>query len=303
MNKDIQLSVHLGAHKTATTHLQRSIDDSAEAAIDAGVRCYGPQYLRHGGRAIQNLFGLKPWCGNAKPRRTPESQLEFLSKGSKRVFLSDENFLGPLHQGDGNLVLPVYADAPERVAALAAALPDARIKLYLAIRSPDTFIESSYSQTLFSGHFLAPEEFKAKHPLDSVDWVPLVRGLANAPGIESLMVWRYEDYGQIFNYLMRRMLRWKLGTVIEPFHSPLHPGLSVAAVQQIIDWRVQGRGGPLASMARRDLPVNADNPRFALFQEDEKAAARRSYDAQIQEICGIEKCEFVDVEELPSDLR
>ena len=303
MNKAIQLSVHLGAHKTATTHLQRSIDESAEAAIDAGVRCYGPQYLRHGGRAIQNLFGLQPWCGNAKPRRTPENQLSFLAKGGNRVFLSDENFLGPLHEGDGNLVLPLYADAPARVAALAAALPEARIKLYLSIRRPDAFIESAYSQTLFSGDFLNPDDFRDRHPVSSVDWVPLVRGLATAPGVESLLVWRYEDYGQIFNYLMRRMLRWKLGTVIAPFHKTVHPGLSEAAVEQILQQHAAGRGGPLAAMARRDLPVTDGNPRFSLFDQVEKSKAAAMYHSQIEQIRSIEKCEFVDIDELPAGLR
>ena len=303
MNKEIQLSVHLGAHKTATTHLQRSIDEYEKATGGAGVKCYGPQYLRADSRPIQNLFGLKPWCGDFKPKRTPEKQLQFLAQGCQRVFISDENFLGSLHHGDGHLVLPLYPDASDRLIALAKALPGVRIRLFLAIRCPDTFIESAYSQTLLSGHFLSPADFKAKHQVHCVDWVPLVRGLANLPGIESLMVWQYEDYPKIFSYLVRRMLRWKLGTVIKPLKGNLHAGLSEEAVQRIFEWRDLGYEGPLANLAREDFPINETRSRFTIFDSEEKKQAKAVYCDQIKQISGIERCELVSMDELPNDLK
>lgn len=299
MPRPIQLTIHLGAHKTATTHLQRSIHENRELIIAAGVRAYEPEYLRHRGRSIPAMFGLQPWAKNAEPRRKPADQLEFLAKGGFRVFLSEENFLGPLHSGDGKLTLPLYGDAGERIASLAATLPNARIKLFLSIRRPDTFLASSYSQTLFSGEFLSPQEFIEAHPISVVDWVPVVRGLAEAEGIEQVVVWRYEDYTELFPFLMRRMLRWKLGNTLKPFARPLHQGLSGRAMRHLMNWKAEGKGGPLATDARRKFPVSEQTPKFELFDDAIKAEAAALYDAQIAAIRGIEKVDFITPDDIP----
>lgn len=133
MNKDIQLFVYFGVYKMVMIYLQCFIDDSVEVVIDVGVWCYGLQYLWYGGCVIQNLFGLKLWCGNVKLWCIFELQLEFFFKGSKWVFLFDENFLGFLYQGDGNLVLLVYVDVFEWVVVLVVVLLDVCIKFYFVI--------------------------------------------------------------------------------------------------------------------------------------------------------------------------
>ena len=284
MPRQIELSLHLGPHKTATTHLQRSILNHQEEIIAAGVRAYGPDYLRQGGRNIPNLFGLTRWGARRAARREPMDQLKFLAKSGWRVLLSEENFLGQLHRDDGTLALPVYSEAAERISDLASNFPSVAVRVFLAIRQPDTFLESAYSQTLFAGKFLPPDQFVAQHQPDQVDWAQMMTAISAIPNV-SLHVWRYEDYHQVFPTLMKRMLRWKLGGTVKPFGRTLHAGLSAQAVEQVMAWAQEGREGALAMDARKMLPVGPDRPRFTLYDQAVKDAAALDYQRQFDTIC------------------
>jgi hypothetical protein len=290
--RQIELSLHLGPHKTATTHLQRSILSHQEDIIAAGVRTYGPDYLRQRGRNIPNLFGLTRWGARRAARREPMDQLKFLAKSGWRVLLSEENFLGQLHRDDGTLAMPVYSEAADRIADLASNFPGVSVRVFLATRRPDTFLESAYSQTLFAGKFLTPEDFVSQHRPDQVDWSVMMASISAIPNV-SLHVWRYEDYHEVFQTLMQRMLRWKLGGTVKPFKRPLHAGLSVQAVEQVMAWAAEGREGALALDARKLLPVGEGRPRFTLFDQVTKDAATADYQRQFEAICQLPAIEVI----------
>ena len=301
MTRPIELSIHLGAHKTATTHLQKSILAGREELLRVGVRSYGPEFLRSRGRTVPNLFSLIPWTTGKGPRRDPSAQLQFLAKGSKYVFLSDENFFGPLHRGDGTLWFPLYEDGVERVRALIEALPEARIRLNIAIRRADTFIESAYGQTVLSGNFLPPEEFVELHDIADVRWDVICRDLASLSGIRSVTVWRHEDYPAVFPYLTRKMLRWSAANVVKPLPTHVHQGLSVAAMREIE--RRKAADEPLAALdVRAAMPVTSENPRFELYDSDVRERAEELYAEQCREIEAHRKIEFVTLDALNPEL-
>ena len=174
------------------------------------------------------------------------------------------------------------------------------MRVFLAIRQPDTFLESAYSQTLFAGKFLTPDEFVAQHQPDQVDWSEMMAAISAIPNV-SLHVWRYEDYHQIFQTLMQRMLRWKLGGTVKPFKRPLHAGLSVQAVEQVMAWAEEGREGALALDARKMLPVGEGRPRFTLFDRATKDAAVADYQRQFEAICQLPEIDVILPAEAPTD--
>lgn len=284
MNRPIDLTLHLGAHKTASSHLQRSILEHREELIAADIRAYGPEYLRDRGRSIPALFGLSPWRGRSVPRRAPLEQLAFLAKDGTRVLLTEENFLGALINRDGGLALPLYHDAAERVAALVEALPGVTIRLFMGIRAPDRFLESAYSQTLFAGQFQQPDAFAAAHPVQVVDWLGIFQRLSDIEGLAEITVWRHEDYHLLFSAIMRRMLRWSMGRQIRPIDETIHAGLSARALQEVIADAAEGKVGDLAVAARRRFPVGPEYPRFSLYSEKERQAAQDDYDRQVAAI-------------------
>lgn len=113
MNSSRRIIFHLGPHKTATTHIQRTFLQNGGKIRAAGVRTYGPEFLRKDNRSISNLFGIKRKriIGLKRPVQTV---LDELFEDAYRIVLSDENFLGQLHNGKNRVKLPVYFGAPRR---------------------------------------------------------------------------------------------------------------------------------------------------------------------------------------------
>ena len=54
----LSICLHVGAHKTATTHLQNSLADAAMALAAVGVMFYGPRDFRWGKPTLQTRFGI-----------------------------------------------------------------------------------------------------------------------------------------------------------------------------------------------------------------------------------------------------
>ncbi len=286
MAKLISVTIHMGAHKTATSHLQNSLEQHHDILADDGVRFYGPSYLRRKGKSLDRMFGLRGLWPAGGPEDA-QARLEMLARGGTRVVISEENFLGPLYLPGGRISIPIYAAGPEQLESLVRSVAPNPVRLFLSVRNPATFLTSAYSQTLFGGNVLTPKAFRTMNPVEDIDWAQLVARFAAIPGIGEIYVWRYEDYRALFRTLMRRMLRWRLGSRIAPIETPVHPGLSEDAVRQVLAWHDKGQTRALAGRAREAHPISTTNPKFDLYNTAINAAATAVYDLQMEEIAAL----------------
>ena len=273
-------------HKTATTHLQHSLGGSSEALVAAGVRYYGPDYLRLRGRTVQKMFGLGH---GTVPRRSAADQIAFLVKDGHRVVLSEENVSGQLIAEAGALAQPLYATAGGTVAELAEKLSAEGIPLdlFVSLRSPASFVTSCYSQALLAGKFPAPTEFAALNRPTSIDWTGLIGSLASIPGVRALHVWRYEDYRQVLPALLDKMVGPQAARGVELAKGMLNQGLSARALDQLLEARENGNGWLTPARARKRFPVGPDAPPFGLFGPSELANDNERYAAQITRIAAM----------------
>ncbi|PVA06403.1 hypothetical protein [Thalassorhabdomicrobium marinisediminis] len=285
------IALHIGAHKTASSHLQHMLYRNRAMLADEGIRVYGPGYLRLKGRNLAAMFGLS-WSESPAPRRDPRKQLAFLAKGRRRIVFSEENFVGSLYDSRGNVPLPVYPTGAARVAELVAKFAPVDTHLFIAVRNPATYLTSAYSQCLLGGVYTTPRAFRARNDWRKVDWADYVAALRATPGLGELFVWRQEDYAQCHRLVLRRMLRWRVGAQIETVDHRVHEGLSEAAVKQTLSWAEEGRTGPLARDARAAHPVGPDRRPFALYTPQTLELSQARYDEQLARI---EKIEGVTV--------
>lgn len=289
MGNPVSVALHIGAHKTATSHFQKSLLAQREILIDAGIRTYGPDYLRRPGRSIQAMFGLP--MREARPaRRSPQDQIAFLAKGGTQIVFTEENLTGSLHDGAGGVVFPLCHRAEDRLAPFAAKIAPSPLDLFLSIRDPAGFLTSAYSQTILGGGpALMPDAFRAVTPLTSVNWADLVVRLRAIPQVGKVTVWRYEDYAQVFRLVCRRMLRWRIGGQMNPLPTRVHEGLSAQAVAQYFDWRAAGQETlDLGARARAAHPVSQGCDKFRLFDAAQMAASDHAYARQIARIDAME---------------
>ncbi len=291
-SEDFTVAFHIGAHKTATSHLQRSLLSAADALAEAGVRYYGPEYFRLPGRSINALFGSNEAERPRAPRRPVEDQLRLMRKGAQRLVLSEENFVGVLNSPRRHALTQRYPNAAPRITALAATL-GREIDVFLSVRRPTAFINSAYCQMLMGGRVMPMARYKEINPLATVDWLDLVTRLRATPGVGALTVWRYEDYAQLFPEVCHHLVGAAHADLVHPLTRRIHVGLSSPAVAEVLHRHADHDAKDLGYGARRLLPVEDGYPPFDGFDAAAHAAGDAGYAAQMAAIAAMEDVRFL----------
>ncbi|MEP5730752.1 MAG: hypothetical protein ABJL67_15435 [Sulfitobacter sp.] len=182
--------LHLGAHRTATTTFQRYLQDHRD---DLAKRAVGFWDLK---RVRKDIFpGL--FRNSAAPKGRNVSQraqgriklhAEYeRQNGVKQLLISDENFLGrPIENlRSGRL----YPGAGERTARISAAFSEEIRRIVISIRSQDLWWASTAALTVMRGHAVpSPARFEAISK-DKRTWRDVITDLAcAAPSAEIIVV-------------------------------------------------------------------------------------------------------------------
>ena len=291
------ISLHLGAHKTASTHLQHTLKANSALLQEAGVKFRGPSDLREVGESLLNRLASSPNSSRAKTTEV-ERQVASLFGGARRLVLSDENLLGPLwREKNGQFVPPLYPRSDSQLEKLIPCLGDGPLSLFLAIRNPADFIASAYTQALLGGRIDSFEDFSRELVLTKIRWFNVVRRLSLIPEVTEIYVWRYEDYPANIIRVMRKMVGWKLGLKVEPISKRVHPGLSAKAVEQVLayDSASKDRFGlcQMARSARNEFPITDANPRFSPWDAASIKLADSAYSTDCAEIAKLAKVRMI----------
>lgn len=180
------IRLHVGAHKTATTHFQRSLFRHREALRALGIDFVGPQELRESIRRQTQWV----WLPGGRTRRM-RTALAPLVTGAPVLAVSEENVLGTVSDAFASEPYPRLAASAR---PMAAALRGAPVEIFLAIRSFDRLWPSCYAEALRRGWTpptLAALADLARQP---PSWLGVCRRLRRVWPDAPLTVWRHEDY-------------------------------------------------------------------------------------------------------------
>jgi hypothetical protein len=127
--------LHVGAHRTASTTFQKTLGANGAALAAAGVAYWGPKYTRAGlfGGLIGRPGAVDSAARATGLRRVARCAREVERAGARVLIVSEENALGSMRAaltGQG-----FYNDAGARVAALAEAFGDHPVRIGMAIRA------------------------------------------------------------------------------------------------------------------------------------------------------------------------
>ncbi|KIT16088.1 hypothetical protein [Jannaschia aquimarina] len=189
--------LHIGAHRTATSTLQRLISRNAGALASSGVAVWTPDRTRGG-----LLAGVMGDPGRRDPRRdllahrsagrVAMHRSRLAGQGIHRLIVSDENMLGGLRE---NLALArLYPSAGARMARVAQAIPEVT-QVHMSIRSPDTWWTSVFAFLMTRG-FGPPD----RATLDAIlrgrrSWRHVIEDAAAALPRARISVASYEEWG------------------------------------------------------------------------------------------------------------
>ena len=186
--------IHIGAHKTATTHLQEILAARRGALSEAGI--HHPD-MRGNWLLECTLERGKNWRKRLKVSRWLRARLAVAQMESETalptLLVSHEQIIDDIR---GLFADSYYPDAGRRLGDLMSALRGREVTLFLSLRSHAPLLPSAYCQCLRTGRWDIP-------PLDDLErwalssratWTDLVRRLRRACPRARLVAWKFEDY-------------------------------------------------------------------------------------------------------------
>lgn len=289
------LTLHLGAHKTATSHLQKALRLANAQLRDAGMFYAGPDNLRETALPLTRaLYGT----GNVPAlRRRARRRMDGIFEIFPEVLLSDENFIGGTRRGKlFGRAGRVYPEAEQRLAELMAMLRFRPATAVLSVRDPVDFNVSAFALQLTFGLEIDLAGYLDGRPAWALDWTDLATRILRTRGIERLIVWRYEDYPRLYPVILKRLLPYAaLPHVTNP--APANVSLS----QPGYDWFVENAMGNteidlrvLSRRARERFPRSAGHPGLRLVSDDDHARSAQLYAQDVARLRDLPGVEFLD---------
>ena len=140
----MDVTLHIGAHRTATTSFQGYLRNNAAELAAKGIRIWEPRQTRGG-----LLTGIIPVAGrgsaqaqlDAAQARIAEAMEDARSDGARHVVISDENMMGAPRRNLRDASL--YADIGPRLSRCAEAFGRWLTRVVLSIRPLDSFWRST----------------------------------------------------------------------------------------------------------------------------------------------------------------
>ena len=219
------IRIHLGAHKTATTELQRALRSVRDALGSDGLGYLGPRALRS---EVSPLFHA---IHKGEPDAWESCRRRFAGWLSRHEdhLISEENILGTTFRGamfgKDNRIYPAASEALSQLIVLLGGGP---VELFLSVRDPAQFVTSAYGQQLKTGTGIDIESYTGGVSVADLSWTDLVQRLLSVPGVARLICWRYEDYAALRPVILERMLGAERAAIV-PAASWRNAGISDAA--------------------------------------------------------------------------
>ncbi|HIP23273.1 MAG TPA: hypothetical protein EYG79_06745 [Rhodobacteraceae bacterium] len=173
-----KIILHLGAHRTASTHVQGVLGKNTALLAEAGIAAPSQDAVK---MALTKPLGA----------RIPSLRAGFRPlAGLETVVISDENLLGFLNSifTHGEF----YPDTARRMAQLKAMLPVDPAKIVVAIRPYVSFFASAYGRWLAPGRMVLPREALAELVLGlQRGWGDVLADIAEAFPDSELLISEY----------------------------------------------------------------------------------------------------------------
>lgn len=174
--------VHVGAHKTGTSLVQKYFRDRRRGFLARGVSPIG----RSDGNRI---IGWGDVVSERPLRLRRRIEAEFRA-GSNIVLVSHENSLGhPFVPGRSGL----YPMAPEYARCLSACLEGLDVTVVFYVRQMADFVESYYLQTIHEGAWHSFDKWARNIDMDTLAWSPVIAGLDDAFGRSRVAIGEFAE--------------------------------------------------------------------------------------------------------------
>lgn len=300
MSKPFVVTLHLGAHKTASTHLQHALRLHNDVLIAQNVAFYSPPLMRAENIDYMGRLGLI-----RDSDENPRDVLAEMKQAAGKLVISEENILALAHPPSKPENAPLYPRADRALKKLLKAAPDVQFDLFLCVRDYAPFYQSLYSQNFYGGLFQPLDRFMDGFHYETLSWSDPLGALTALANVRSVTIWRYEDYPAIGPKVIDAMIGDGAGAQVDLSSRVRHLGLSQLAAAELL--RI-GADQPekiakprkfenrkIAADVARRYPVGSDNPKISIWTSDELAASTARYHADLDQIAAHDKVTVLSI--------
>ncbi|PPB80315.1 hypothetical protein LV82_02190 [Albidovulum inexpectatum] len=207
----MQLTLHIGAHRTGSTALQQLCRRRRDWLRGYGIAFWGPRTMRAGRRRD---FVPRVARGGGPGARRPdlagvvhEMHVAFAAEaesGIDHILVSEENLLGAMAEtyADGTL----YWDARDWLAATAELFPVQPDQIFLCIRDYASLAVSIYSHLICRKPMGPFDDQRMMRLGQSRGWVDVVRDIHTVFPDSRIVVWQYDSSRQAVSKALARMI-------------------------------------------------------------------------------------------------
>lgn len=285
-----EVCLHLGPHKTATTHIQDTLALFRPEMAVAGL-FYLPitatrntisSPLQACQRHQATLAGRLLKMG--KLEASIAASLRNLPGQGRDVLLSDERLLG---EPDECLSGQLYPTALPRLQRLARLLPAPVSQVYLCVRDYAPLLSSLFIESLRWGARVEPEQLVAAYRAPTRQWSALVNTVLEAFPKAQLHLWQFEDFTHLRAEVLALLSRVPGNVIGRSPDRIVRPAMSVAAVAEILRTFPHARTYAdrqfAALLAQGRNPRHASEAAFDPWPADLRAAMSAMYADEIGE--------------------
>jgi hypothetical protein len=272
----MQIALHLGAHKTATTFIQKALEHSCDALRQNRVGYPPLDCVRP---AITHRLDRAGWGLGAATGRLLNEYGD-----CDRVIISDENIIGGLKPPVGSRTL--YARQRIRLAMVLRTLGSNPVRIYFAIRSYDEFLSALYCEYIRHNPFIDARSYLSRMTAAAFSWTDVIGRMAAAVGEENVTLWRYEDFALISDQLFHALTGGHGDLAQKPVQR-LHQSMSAEAVDAVSRLEPMRNAHERSSRVKQilnALPKGPARPAYSAFHPSEAEDHRARYAEHVLQI-------------------
>ncbi|QEQ95874.1 hypothetical protein [Neptunomonas concharum] len=175
----MEINLHLGIHKTATTYLQDQLTLSRDLLKNNGIQYFSLSEMRSGlTQAIRN-----------KPLDVIQHILRETIQQEK-VILSDENMIG----NAGEIRKGInYKPISDVIGKIRQSLPESKVSVLISLRNPLEFLPSIYCEYLRHNNFVSYENYIANQK-DALNWEKLLTPVINSNRDINFLIFNFDNF-------------------------------------------------------------------------------------------------------------
>ncbi len=210
--------VHIGVHKTATTHLQRILRNNRNGALKDRFSVHLPEDLRP---KLLALFESISSAQNDDARRGYELDLKnmFATRvhagqqkqmdSSSITIIFDENICGTVSILQEHL----YPRLERNLALLSKALSTEPSTYFLGIREYSSFFTSMYHEYIRSKRHVSFDDYIGAFNYADFSWTAFVKRMLDSldSSVEKVVVYGHEHYADLLPEILRELTQLDIG--------------------------------------------------------------------------------------------